>query len=497
MSEPAAIGIDLGTSYFRVGIYRDVDRFEIICNEHRKKQTPCYVALIGDKWVVGDVAKHRANEDIENTFYSSKRMIGRPHDEIKKLLLEYKYWPFEINAENTSIKVNGEKKAILPIEISARILCAAREMAESHLKREIKKAVLTVPECFTEQQRKATLLAGTLAGLEVLDIISDPMAAAISYLHASEAVDAGKNACILVLSVGGGSYDVSIVSLKDDNITTLYKTGSANLGGQDFDAALCEFFSKKMKTQIKLNKCQSFIFLQECMKAKESLAQCQSINFSGEQLDKDVILNMKLEHFKNIDKLKDFVSTINSSIAEALAQAAEKGYIIDEIVYVGGCTRIKSIQECLLQAKVPISHILDVDEAVVQGAAYHAYELCAGGRLLVNPSLPYDNAPDQHSLLPRESDVAEIQSAIENEREILKQNKKKEAEMYTFETLVYRRQNELKKAGCQEKDLTKTCTPFIEWISENRSSASVEEIHKISDEFCASVKKINKKVSRK
>ena len=500
MSEPAAIGIDLGTNYFRVGIYRG-GRFEIICNEEHKRKTPCYVALIGDKWVTGDVAKHRAHEDIENTIYSSKRMIGRPYGDLEKLM-EYNHWHFAIRGFNdiTQIKVKGRKRAIFPIEISARILHTAREMAESHLQREVEKAVLTVPECFTKQQKEATLLAGTLAGLKVLDIITDPMAAAISYAHASEVVGNGKSACILVLSVGGGFYDVSTVSLKDDKITTLYTTGSADLGGQDIDAALFEYFSTKIKARYNRGKGQMFLFLQECIAAKESLAQCESITFSADKLDEDVLFKMKTENFKTIGKLKYFISKINSSVTSALAHAKTKGYTIDEIVQIGGSTRIKSIQECLLQANLPIRHFLDVDEAVVQGAAYHAYTLCSDGRrVLVKRSLPiYDvaPAPNEHSFGPDQKNIERIRSEIEEERERMKEIKRKEKELYDFECFINRTQKELRKTGCQEQDISKSCASYLQWIADNRSSVvSIEEIRRNYEEFCASVQKKKNMVS--
>ena len=434
MSEPVAIGIDLGTTYLRVGVYHH-GHFEIIPNEEYERKTPCFVALVGDRWVVGNAAKCRAHDDIENTFFSSKRMICRTYDDLS-MLLERRHWPFQILNKNGIAKIiaGGGKLEIFPIEISARILCKAREMAEQHLHQEVTRAVITVPAGFTDEQKLATLQARQLAGLQVLDLITDPIAAAISYMY--EAIDPVK--VLLVVSVGGGSYDVSIVS-RSDKIEKSDSYGSTDLGGQDMDSALFEFYSAKLNaSKLGMKKRQSYLFLQECVKAKENLVQSEPVHFSGETLDTDVSFVMSTGRIKTIENVALFVSKIRESLNKALTKYKS----IDRIVLVGGCTRMACIQELLHTTGVRVSNCLDMDEAIVQGAARHAHALCAEKASLVEISIPLpviSSGPSKKN--------KKIQSKLQKERNDAIIKKERGKNMNEFKRLINSTRKELTMSG--------------------------------------------------
>ncbi|KAL5506116.1 hypothetical protein EMCRGX_G007689 [Ephydatia muelleri] len=436
-------------------------------------------------WTVGNVAQRRAHEDIRNTIFSTKRIIGRTYGDVDGLT-ERMHWPFEIINSNgkPKIRVDGGTKEIYPIEISARILCKAREMAENYLQREVTMAVITVPECFTSEQKLATIEAGSLAGLKVLDIITDPMAAAISYV--SEAVDPGK--VLLVLSVGGGSCDVSILSLESGKIEKHDSFGRTDLGGQDIDAAICEHYISKLKSsKYELDKKQYFLFLEECRKGKENLLQCESVEFSGEILDKDVIFVMRTEHLKTIDKAADFVSNISKIVEDALT----KHRSIDEAVVVGGCTRMTCLLELLHQMQVRVNHILDVDEAIVHGAACHAYALCAGEELLVAESLPFVYGGKLNDSGPSKKELKEIRSKLQSERKISIEKKERAKIINDFESVIYRTQKDLIDAGYQERShYVQCCVKGLQWIENYRSSASNDDIRTKHDKFLASIPRL-------
>ena len=475
MSGPVAIGIDLGTTYFRVGIYRN-KHFDVICNEEGKRQTPCFVALVGDRWIVGDAAKRRAHDNVANTFYSFKRLIGRTFDDLSELMgNDRRLYEILDKDGKAMIRVGGGE--IFPIELSARILCKAREIAEKHLHREVRMAVITVPAHFTNDQKLATLQAGELAGLQVLDLITDPVAAAISY--ASEELNPRN--VLLVVSVGGGWYDVSVVSLKNGKVERCDSFGSMDVGGQDVDAALFAYFiTKNAVSDLGMDKTQLFVFLQECEKAKRNLAQCKSTVFSAKALDSAVELTMSTADIMTVETSTRLVTKISESVKSALREYNKCDI---EAVLVGGCTRMTCIQEVLLHAQVEINHVMNEDEAIIEGAACHAYVLCAGEELLAaKQSLDYIYGNCSTAL--SKDDISKIHEKLQKERESLIQNKEREKKMNELERLIYHTRKELINAGCKGKVL-QCCTEGIQWIADFQSSANNDQIRKKSEEISA------------
>ena len=374
MSEQIAIAIDLGTTYFRVCVNRG-DGFHIIGNE--RKRPSCIACVGGNQWVVGEEAKSRAHENIKNTvdLFSSRRSMGqisRDVDELKHQLSEIKYK----NGKTEVILKEGET-TIYPIDVTAMILHEARKMAEEYLHNVVTKAVITVPACFNNVLRKGTSLAATIAGFEVINVINDTLAAATYVYERRMTLPNMKN--LLVVTVGGGSYNVSVISPKDGAFEEHRLVGSAEHGGQDIDAELIDYYCQKINSALEVGKIYPFI--QECIKAKEQLAHCNVTTFSAHNLDEEIIFRMTTEHLKEIPHSKTITSDIKAAIKTAMTS-----YENIAIVLIGGSTHMKCIQEC-----VPIDRVINlstnIEEAVVRGAAYHAYKLHHGMKPFIEPTI--------------------------------------------------------------------------------------------------------------
>ena len=365
MSDQFAVGIDLGTTYFRVCVFSG-DGFHIIGNEH--KRPSCVANVGGNQWAVGEEAKSRAHEKTEYSLFSLRRMMASREiedvTEEMKQLIELKY-------ENgiTEMKLQGEERTISPIHIMALILHEARKMAEEFLHKVVTKAVVTVPACFTDTQRKYTSLAAKIAGFEVPYIINDTMATYIYHAHELKLLDMMKN--FVVVTVGGGSYDVSIFSPKDGAFEEHLLAGSAEHGGQDIDDELTEYYCQKVKATIEDGKRHQF--LQECMKAKEQLSQCDATTFSAQNLDEDITFRMTTEHLKETKQTKMIISGIKEGIRMAMLNSENI-----TIILVGGSAHMTCIQECIPIEKM-IESSTNIEEVVVRGAAYHAYRQVENG----------------------------------------------------------------------------------------------------------------------
>jgi endoplasmic reticulum chaperone BiP len=247
------IGIDLGTTYSCVGVYKN-GKVEIIANDQGNRITPSWVAFTDDERLVGDAAKNQGAINPENTVFDVKRLIGRKYTDTtvqhdKKLL------PYEIVNKDgkpyVQVIFKGEKKTYSPEEISAMILTKMKEVAEAFLGREIKNAVVTVPAYFNDAQRQATKDAGTISGLNVLRIINEPTAAAIAYGLDNK----GGEKNILVFDLGGGTFDVSLLTIDNGVFEVIATNGDTHLGGEDFDRRLIDYVLKLFKK--KTNKVQA------------------------------------------------------------------------------------------------------------------------------------------------------------------------------------------------------------------------------------------------
>merc|ERR1711906_29600 len=334
------IGIDLGTTYSCVGVYKN-GRVEIIPNDQGNRITPSYVAFDGEERFIGDSAKNQAALNPTNTVFDIKRLIGRrfTDDTVQK---DMKLLPFDIVDKDTkpyvSVDVKGEMKTFSPEEISAMILGKMREIAESFLGKSIANAVVTVPAYFNDAQRQATKDAGTISSLNVLRIINEPTAAAIAY-GLDKKGGAEKN--ILVFDLGGGTFDVSILTIDNGVFEVISTSGDTHLGGEDFDRRVVDYllkvFKRKHGKDLTDDKRAIQKLRRELERAKRALSTSATQRIDIESLTDGV----------------DFSETLTRARFEELCADLFKKTLgpvqkeMDEIVLVGGSTRIPKVQSLI------------------------------------------------------------------------------------------------------------------------------------------------------
>merc|ERR1712184_20662 len=239
-----AIGIDLGTTYSCVGIFQH-GKVEILANDQGNRTTPSYVAFTDTERLIGDAAKNQVAMNPNNTVFDAKRLIGRNYDD-SAIQKDMKHWPFKVINEEGKPKLQVEHKCELktftPEEISSMILTKMKETAEAHLGQTVKDAVITVPAYFNDSQRQATKDAGVISGLNVLRIINEPTAAAIAYGLDKKKGEAGE--CnVLIFDLGGGTFDVPILTIEDGIFEVKSTAGDTHLGGEDFDNRMVDHFT--------------------------------------------------------------------------------------------------------------------------------------------------------------------------------------------------------------------------------------------------------------
>ncbi|KZT05220.1 heat shock protein 70 [Laetiporus sulphureus 93-53] len=366
------IGIDLGTTYSCVGVQRG-GRVEIIANDQGHRITPSWVSFTDDERLVGDAAKNAYHSNPENTVFDAKRLIGRKMDdpEVKR---DQKHWPFKIVAKNDkpAIQVNyrGENREFTPEEISAMVLGKMKETAESYLGKPVTHAVVTVPAYFNDAQRQATKDAGTIAGLQVLRIINEPTAAAIAYGLDKK----GGESQIIVYDLGGGTFDVSLLSIDDGVFEVLATAGDTHLGGEDFDNRVQEYlikqYKKKTGTDVTGNLRALGKLKREVERAKRTLSSQQSTRIEIESFENGNDFSETLTRAKFEELNMDLFRKTMKPVEQVLKDANLKKEDIAEIVLVGGSTRIPKVQQLLKEyfGKEP-SKDINPDEAVAYGAA--------------------------------------------------------------------------------------------------------------------------------
>ncbi|KAI9206720.1 heat shock protein 70 family [Polychytrium aggregatum] len=368
------IGIDLGTTYSCVGVLKG-GRVEIIANDQGNRITPSYVAFTDEERLIGDAAKNQAAMNPTNTVFDAKRLIGRPFND-KDVQRDIKHFPFKVINKNSKpviqLIVKGEKKEFTPEAISAMVLGKMKEIAEAYLGEPVKHAVVTVPAYFNDQQRQATKDAGVIAGLSVERIINEPTAAAIAYgLDKTDAEE--KN--ILVYDLGGGTFDVSILTIDKGVFEVLATNGDTHLGGEDFDNRIIEHFAKlyKKKTTKDCTKDHKAMgkLKREAEKAKRTLSSQMSVRveiesfYDGDDFS-ETLTRAKFEEL-NADLFKRTLKPVENVLKDAKLSKGE----IHEIVLVGGSTRIPKVVQLLedyFNGK-KASKGINPDEAVAYGAA--------------------------------------------------------------------------------------------------------------------------------
>merc|ERR1711998_273075 len=367
------IGIDLGTTYSCVGVYKN-GRVEIIPNDQGNRITPSYVAFDGDERFIGDAAKNQAAINPTNTVFDVKRLIGRKFtdDTVQK---DIKLLPYAIKSKDgkpyVEVDVKGTMKMYAPEEISAMILGKMKEIAESYIGKEVKDAVVTVPAYFNDSQRQATKDAGTIAGLNVMRIINEPTAAAIAY--GMDKQDGEKN--ILVFDLGGGTFDVSLLVIDNGVFEVVATNGDTHLGGEDFDQRVMDYFiklyKKKKGKNIKGDNKAIQKLRREVEKAKRALSSQHQTRieiesfFDGEDFS-ETLTRARFEEL-NMDLFRGTLKPVQKVLDDGDMKKNE----IDEIVLVGGSTRIPKVQSLVKEFfnnKEP-SRGINPDEAVAYGAA--------------------------------------------------------------------------------------------------------------------------------
>jgi heat shock protein 5 len=381
------IGIDLGTTYSCVGVYKD-GRVEIIANDMGNRITPSYVAFTEEgERLIGDAAKNQLTSNPKNTVFDAKRLIGRQWSE-KSVQSDKKFFPFEMveqkSKPHVQVSVNGKKETFAPEEISAMVLTKMKETAETYLGKKVTHAVVTVPAYFNDAQRAATKDAGTIAGLNVMRIINEPTAAAIAY--GLDKKEGEKN--ILVFDLGGGTFDVSLLTIDGGVFEVISTNGDTHLGGEDFDQRVMEYFMKlyKKKTGKDVRKNDRSVqkLRREVEKAKRALSSAHQAKveiesfFDGEDFS-ETLTRAKFEEL-NMDLFRSTMVPVKKVMEDGDMEKSE----IDEIVLVGGSTRIPKVQQLVKEyfaGKEP-SRGINPDEAVAYGAAVQGGILSGAGEEL-------------------------------------------------------------------------------------------------------------------
>lgn len=367
------IGIDLGTTYSCVGLMKS-GRVEILVNDQGNRITPSYVAFTDEERLVGDAAKYQAAQNPENTIYDVKRLMGRKFTD-KDVQQDIKHLPFNvINKDGKPairVKVSGEDRTFTPEEVSGMILGKMKEIAEGYIGRKVTHAVVTVPAYFNDAQRQATKDAGVISGLNVLRIVNEPTAAAIAY-----GLDkTGGERQIIVYDLGGGTFDVSLLSIEEGVFEVMSTAGDTHLGGEDFDQRVITHFAKlhnkKHDVDVTKDKKTMGKLKREVEKAKRTLSSQMSVRIEIEAFHNgkdfsETLTRAKFEEL-NIDLFRKTMKPVEQVMNDANVKKGD----IDDIVLVGGSTRIPKVQSLLEEyfGGKKASKGINPDEAVAYGAS--------------------------------------------------------------------------------------------------------------------------------
>ena len=394
-----AIGIDLGTTYSCVGVWQH-DRVEIISNDQGNRTTPSYVAFTDDERLIGDAAKNQTAMNPKNTVFDAKRLIGRKFSD-KKVQDDMKDWSYEVIAgpgdkPMINVESHGEKKTFSPEEISSMVLTKMKDIAESFMGKTVKDAVVTVPAYFNDSQRQATKDAAAIAGLNCLRIINEPTAAAIAY-GLDKNKDEDKN--VLIFDLGGGTFDVSLLNIEGGIFEVKATAGDTHLGGEDFDARLLRHFSEEFKRKHKKDLSGNARALRRlrtaCERAKRTLSSTSQTTVEIDSLFEGIDFYSSITRARFEDLNADLFRKCMEPVEQVIRDAKMDKAKVDEVVLVGGSTRIPKIQQMLssfFNGK-ELNKSINPDEAVAYGAAVQAAILSGVDNSNVQDLLLLDVAP--------------------------------------------------------------------------------------------------------
>lgn len=393
------IGIDLGTTYSCVGIWQN-DKVEIIANDQGNRTTPSWVAFNREEKLVGEAAKSQYNLNPENTIFDAKRLMGYKFDN-QQVQREIKKMPYSVvsgpnNIPQIKVTYKDEEKVFTPQEISSFILEKMKQIAEAYLGKPVKNAVITVPAYFNDAQRQATKDAGVICGLNVLRIINEPTAAAIAYGLDNKS---DKERIVIIYDVGGGTLDVTLLTLDDGIFEVKATSGDTHLGGEDFDANMVQHFAdefkRKNKQDITNSKKSMAKLKKECERLKRSLSSATQAHLEIDSLYDGIDFNTTMTRAKFEQLNMALFQKCLKSVEQVLMDSKISKSQIDEIVLVGGTTRIPKMQQLLSDffGGKTLCNSINPDEAVAYGATVQACLLSGNSSDKLKDLLLLDVAP--------------------------------------------------------------------------------------------------------